>query len=140
MALILLFKLGNARYGLEIDAIQEIIESPQLHFTPRAREVLTGSINFHGQVLAVIDLPALLGFAAESPDHRKVVLAPSFRSLALTVSGIERIISLDLSSIQPPAADDTYPAVRGVVDHEGLGINLLDVDAVIKKLENIFAE
>ena len=91
MVLTLIFTLGDELYGLEIDAIQEIIEDPTVHFVPRAEGVLNGAINFHGQILAVIDLPELLGFETETRDHRRVVLTPDFKSLALEVCSIEQI-------------------------------------------------
>ena len=102
MALTLIFTLGTETYGLEIDAIQEIIDDPSLHYVPRAEGVLAGAINFHGQVLAVIDLPNLLGFSEEDRDHRQVVLTPEFKSLVLTVNSIQRIVKLDLTALQPP--------------------------------------
>ena len=51
MILTLLFTLGEEVYGLEVDAIQEIVEDPSLHFVPRAEGILTGAINFHNQIL-----------------------------------------------------------------------------------------
>jgi chemotaxis signal transduction protein len=140
MTLTLLFILGEEVYGLEIDAIQEIIEDPQLHYVPRAQGVLTGAINFHGQILAVIDLPALLGCSGEQRDHRHVVLTPDYKSMALQVSGIERIVRLDLSNLQPPPADIDHNAVRGVADLDDVMVNLLDTDEVIKQLKNIYGE
>jgi len=140
MALALIYNLGDNLYGLEIDAIQEIIEDPVLHYVPRAEGVLTGSINFHGQILAVIDLPALLGFAGGKHDYRHLVLTPEYRSLVLTISGVERIGSLDMELLQPPPEDNDRPAVRGVIDFDETTINLLDIDQVIKQLEEIFSE
>jgi purine-binding chemotaxis protein CheW len=140
MALTLIFRLAEEVYGLEIDAIQELVEDPSLHYVPRAEGVLTGAINFHGQVLAVIDLPALLGFVGEGLDHRHVVLTPEFKSLALTVSGIERIVELDLSQLQPTPEDIETKAIRGVVALDEKMVNLLDIDEVFNRLENIYTE
>lgn len=140
MDLTLIFILGDETYGLEIDAIQEIIEDPDLHFVPRAEGVVTGSINFHGQIFAIIDLPGLLGFPGEERDHRYVVLTPEYKSLAMSISGIERIVKLDLSNLQPPPTDANNCAIRGVADMEGRMINMLDADDVIKKLETIYGE
>jgi purine-binding chemotaxis protein CheW len=139
MALTLIFRLAEEVYGLEIDAIQEIIEDPSLHYVPRAEGVLTGAINSHGQVLAVIDLPALLGFVGEGLDHRHVVLTPEFKSLALTVSGIERIVELDLSVLQPTSENTESKAIRGLVELDEMMVNLLDTDEVFNRLENIYA-
>ncbi len=139
MALTLIFTLAEEVYGLEIGAVQEIIEDPSLHYVPLAKGVLTGAINFHGQVLAVIDLPALLGFVGAGHDHRHVVLTPEFRSLVLMVSGIEKIIELDLSGLQPTPANTESKAIRGVVDLDDMMVNLLDTDEVFNRLENIYA-
>ncbi len=140
MTLTLIFTLAEEVYGLEIDAIQELVEDPSLHYVPRAEGVLTGAINFHGQVLAVIDLPALLDFAGEGRDHRHVVLTPEFKSLALIVSGIEKIVELDLSVLQPPPENIENKAIRGVVELDETMVNLLDTDEVFNRLENIYAE
>lgn len=140
MPLALIFTLGPEIYGLEIDAIQEIIESPAVHYVPRATGVITGAINFHGQVLALIDLPQLLGFCGQERDHRHVVLTPEFKSLVLTVSSIDRIDKLDLSSLQPPPAESEGRAVRGVVTLNEMTVNLLDTDVIINQLENRFTE
>ena len=140
MALILTYRLGNDLYGLEIDAVQEIIEDAELHFVPRAKGVLCGSINFHGQILAVIDLPNLLGFAVDKHDHRHLVLTPKHRSLVLKTSRVERIVNLDIESIEPPPASYDRPAVRGLIELDESPINLLDTDEVAKQLEDIFAE
>ncbi len=137
MALTLTFSLGEALYGLEIDNIQEIIEAPVRHYVPFAKAALSGAINFHGQVLPTIDLPALLGIADERRSDRFLVLTPEHHSLVLSVSGVERIIDLDLAGIQPPPASASGMAVRGVAEHEGLRVNLLDNEAINLLLENL---
>ena len=138
MELTLLFKLGKETYGLEIDAIQEIVEDPDQHFVPLAEGVLSGAINFHGQIFAVIDLPALLGFKEKPLDHRCVVLTPEYRSLALQINDIERIVKLDLASLQPPPTETGAFAIRGVADFEGSMVNMLDTENIIKQLEQIY--
>lgn len=140
MALTLIFTLGTEAYGLEIAAIQEIIADPSLHYVPRAEGVLTGAINFHGQVLAVIDLPKLLGFSEEGRDRRQVVLTPEFKSLVLSVNRIQRIVNLDLTALQPRPEHSKVSAIRGVADLDETMINLLDTEEVINKLENSYGE
>ena len=136
MALTLIFTLEKEVYGLEIDAIQEIIEDPSLHYVPRAGGVLSGAINFHGQILAVIDLPTLLGFKGEERDRRRVVLTPDCQSLVLTVSSIQKIARLDLTTLQPPPESSENSAIRGVADLDEIMVNLLDTSAVINQLSH----
>ena len=140
MELTLVFTLGEEVYGLEIDAIQEVIEDLSLHHVPLAEGVLKGAVNFHGQILAVIDLPELLGFKGDQRDHRRVVLTPEFKSMVLSVSRVERIVRLDLSSLQPAPAEAGDSAIRGVASLDETMINLLDIDKVINQLENRYAK
>jgi len=140
MTLTLIFTLGENVYGLEIDAIQEIVEDLPLHYVPRAEGVLTGAINFHGQILAVINLPELLGFEGVELDHRRVVLTSEFKSLALTVCSIEKIVKLDLSELQPAPEKTRNKAIRGVANLDDMIVNLLDTDEVINQLENKYSE
>jgi purine-binding chemotaxis protein CheW len=140
MELTLIFTLDKEVYGLEIDAIQEIIEDPTLHHAPLAEGVINGAINFHGQILAVIDLPELLGFTTEERDHRYVVLTPELKSMVLSVSSVIRIARLDLSALQQAPAEAEDSAIRGVAYFEDKMINLLDTDKVINQLESIYKE
>jgi len=141
MALTLLFTLGEDLYGLEIEAIQELIEDPVLHRVPGAKGVLVGALNFRGQILGVVDLPALLGYADLQRDNRLVVLTREHRALAFSVSAIERIVKLDPETLalQQPA-DHSDQAVRGRVELNDRAIRLLDTEDVFKQLETLFAE
>lgn len=138
MALVLLFNLSAETYGLEIDAVQEVVENPERHYVPHASGCLSGAINFHGQILPVINLPQLLKFPDGNVDHRLVVLTRAFHSLALEVSRMQRIVPLDLTLHQPPPAGAAHNAVRGVVPYGELLVNLLDGDEVIRQLEQIY--
>lgn len=135
MALTLLFTLGDETYGLEIDAIQEIVEDQVLHYVPRARGVLTGAVNFHGRILPVIDLPLLLGFADRQRSSRRLVLSTAHHALVLTVNGVERIVELDIPSLQPPSAAAEGRAVRGLVEYDGQTVKLLDTVAICAQLD-----
>ena len=61
----LLFHLDRELFGLQIAHIQEIVESPVLHYIPRAPRHFIGAINFHGNVVPVVDLAELVGYLQE---------------------------------------------------------------------------
>jgi purine-binding chemotaxis protein CheW len=135
--LTLLFKLGHDTYGLEIDAIQEIVEDPVEHVVPKAGGVVRGAINFHGNILAVIDLPVLLAIPEGRRDRRRLVLTPALRALVLTITELERISKLDLSTLQPPTQEHAGRAVRGMLSHENRTVHLLDIGIVLQKLDTL---
>ena len=139
MTLTLVFRLAGRDYGLEIDAVQEIIESPPIHSIPRGGTVLKGVLNVRGEVLPVVDLPSLLNFADGRRDERMIVLAREYRSLALQVGRIEGIVPLDLGHCAEAPADAAELCIRAVVERETAGpVHLLQTDAVFERLERIF--
>jgi purine-binding chemotaxis protein CheW len=140
MGLTLTFQLNDELYGLEIDAVQEVTEDAAVQFVPRNNSILKGTINFHGRILPVIDLPVLLGFPSADRDHRLVVLTTEFEALALSVSKVSRIVDLDLSMSQASPGDDPKRAVRGVIECGDGMINLLDTERMIKQLEIAFED
>jgi purine-binding chemotaxis protein CheW len=136
MPLLLLFRVGALDYGLEIEAIQEVADQPPHYPVPAACPPLLGAVNLHGQVLPVIDLPALLGVKADALDQRLVVLADP-HPLALAVSMVGRIVPFDREELA--AAGASAPAAAGTLAIDDRPVNLLDADAVIERLEFIFA-
>lgn len=139
MPRMLLFQVGGEQYGLEIESIQEVADDPPLHGVPQRGAFLLGAINLHGRVLPVIDLPALLGMAGAPLDPRLLVLTSEFHGLALAVSGIGRMQLFDAVDLQLPAADESLRAVAGVVATAAQPVYLLDVGAVVERLETIYA-
>ena len=141
MTLTLVFELAGQDYGLEIDAVQEILESPVIYPIPRGETVLKGVLNVHGEVLPVVDLPSLLNFADGRRDERMIVLAPKFRSLVLQVCKVGRILPLNLEHCAEVPADAVDLCVRAVVEREEGGpVHLLETAGVFERLERIFKE
>jgi len=139
MTLTLIFQIDGHAYGLEIDAVQEIIEDPVRYPVPKSGPFLSGAINVHGEVLPVVDLPALMEATAAERDARLVVLSPEHRGVALLVNRVERIVPLDLERrlADTDASDDPY--CRDFVEwKEGSPVRLLDLNAVYTQLEQLF--
>jgi purine-binding chemotaxis protein CheW len=139
MPRMLLFQVGCEQYGLEIEAIQEVADDPPLHGVPQRGAFLLGAVNLHGRVLPVIDLPALLGMAGAPHDPRLVVLTPEYHGLALAVSGVGRMLSFEADDLQLPPGDESFRAIAGVVATAAQPVYLLDVGAVVERLETIYA-
>jgi purine-binding chemotaxis protein CheW len=135
----LLFRVGGAQYGLEIEAIQEVADDPPLCGIPQGGPFLLGAVNLHGRVLPVIDLPALLGMAGAPRDPRLLVLTGEFHGLALAVSGIGRMLPFDAADLQLPPGEERFTAIAGVIETNGQSVFLLDVAAIVERLETIYA-
>ena len=139
MNLTLIFQIADRDYGLEIEAVQEIIEDPERYPVPRSGPCLCGAINVHGEVLPVIDLPALMGEPPAKHDARVVVLSPEYRHAALLVNKVERIVFLDFAQKRVDAEAGSDPFCREVVGRaEGTPVRLLELKMVYSQLEQLF--
>ncbi len=141
MTLTLIFKMAGRNYGLEVNAVQEIIENPIIYAIPGGRAFLKGVLNVHGEIMPVVDLPLLLNFADTSRDQRMIVLTSEFRSLALEVCKVEHILPLDLEGPGMFPVEAVGQCARRVVEQaDGTPVYLLDTVAVLERLECIFKE
>jgi chemotaxis-related protein WspB len=65
---LLVFHIGQDRYGLRLPAVQRVLPLLELKRLPLAPHAVAGLMNLHGQPVPVIDL-ARLGGAASSASH-----------------------------------------------------------------------
>lgn len=138
MEQVLVFQLGEETFGLEVALIQEVVESPLLHYIPRAPNHVLGAINFHGNILPVLDLASYQGFFSGTRDHRVIVLPAEVCSVALAVASIRRIIPLDAEALLPfPREQQEQLYIRAVLNYQGTMINLLDTTRLLASLETV---
>lgn len=141
MEQLLVFRLGEEEhlYALEVASLQEVVESPPLHYIPRAPEHFRGAINFHGSILPVLDLPFYLGFPGKSRDPRVIVLAFDLCRMALEVAAVHKIVSVDPETVQPAEeeGEGMEAWVRTVIrrEEDGALLKVLDVAHVLASLE-----
>jgi len=132
---LLTFVVGDERYGVAIDQVQEVVRAPRLDPVPRAPSWLAGAINLHGSPRAVIDLPAFLGFPGGDRDPRLIALTPAASGLALAITRLESIVDCDLEAVLPRQEDDDS-CVRGVLPQPERMINLLHLERLLQRLES----
>ena len=71
---LVVFSIGKEHYGVSIDAVQEIVQVPELTIVPDAPDVLEGVINLRGKVVPVIDLRKRLRLRGGSRTNAKRIL------------------------------------------------------------------
>ncbi len=138
MELVLIFRLADEWFGLEVDDIQEIVESPVLNYIPRAPDTFLGAINFHGSIVPVLDLARYLGLSDSAYGDRAVVLPIGQQALALGVSAIQRIVPLDPELMLPCQQEEQKALhIRMLYNHDGKMINMLDMPSLLGSLETL---
>jgi purine-binding chemotaxis protein CheW len=134
---LLLFRLGEQLYGLEVANLQEIVEAPAVFFIPMAPACFCGAMNFHGQILPVLDLPGYVGIEGGVRDRRVIVLAEHLCPLAFTVTALRRIVLHDPEALLPHQAEgEENRYSRFKLNGEGETVYLLDAAAVVASLDS----
>lgn len=129
---LLSLRLGEARFGLWVDEVLEILAPPPISRLPLAHEEVAGVTSVRGEVVPVLDLGVrLLGTPARRPG-RMVLLrhAESGALLGLLVDDVDALTTVADGDVDEPpkAAEATLPPelIRGVVDSEAGVVTILD--------------
>lgn len=98
------FTLDERVYGVDVDAVQEVLRGLPATRIPLAPHALAGLINLRGQVLTAIDLREQLELPprAEGTDPMLVVIRLSGEPAALLVDTIGAVVDVDDHQFEPP--------------------------------------
>ncbi|MGF7147309.1 purine-binding chemotaxis protein CheW [Sphingomonas zeicaulis] len=108
---ILLFRIGDASYGLPLEAVEEVARLPdRLTRLPRAPAFVEGVMNVRGMVVPVIDQARrFAGVPAAGARRRVIVVAIGEMRVGFLVDGVDEILRVPSTAIQPTpnlGADD----------------------------------
>ena len=138
MKKVLIFRLGSEWFGLAISRIQEIAEMPQLDYIPMAPDWLMGAMNFHGNIIPVLDLGRYLDIETLMTVNKVVVMPPGQEGIALGVPEVFRIVQFDPDACLPYRQEDKQNKFIGqLYDYEGLVVNMLDISDLVDDLNTI---
>jgi purine-binding chemotaxis protein CheW len=138
----LVFRLGDAEFGLPIDTIVEVAQVPaQITRLPKTPKFLEGVVNLRGDVLPVVDqrrrfdMPKL----DRLEGRRLVVIRTERHRAGLIVDSVSDVLRTHADDIEPPPdlTDATTRLVRGVVNLEEANrmVLLLDPTEVLTQAE-----
>jgi purine-binding chemotaxis protein CheW len=134
---VMTFSLADELYGLDIAAIQEIIEAPQRFFIPAAPEYYQGAISFHGAITPVLDLARLLGLPEVHFDERVIVLSSNICTLALAIHGLRSIVTVVDDELLPCDEQRGQFCIQNILNHDNQMINILDLSKLLSRLDRL---
>ena len=133
---LVVFDLDEEQYGLNIDAVREIIRLQQITRVPRAPEFVEGVINLRGKIIPVVDLRKRFEMKAveRDEDFRIVVVDVKGNEIGMIVDAVTEVSRVPESGIEPPssviAADDS-DYLTGIAKTGQEMIILLDIGNLI---------
>jgi len=103
----LTFSVSDERLAMSIDAVQEIIETPQITQVPMTPEYIRGVINLRGNVVPIVDLAARLNRGAATLSKRSCVVVVEVESnrssyvFGMLVDEVKNILDIPRENVRP---------------------------------------
>lgn len=104
----LTFSVSDERLAMSINAVKEIIETPQVTRVPMTPDYIRGVINLRGSVVPVIDLGARLGRGPLTLTKRSCVVLVEVQVgdeghvLGMLVDEVKNILDIPPEDVKPP--------------------------------------
>lgn len=101
---VIVFKLGQEEYGIEVDKVQTIERMMPITRVPKTLAFVKGVINLRGVVIPVIDLRGRFGIAeAEHTDQTRIIIvAANEMEVGFIVDSANDVIDLNTDIIDSP--------------------------------------
>jgi len=128
----LVFSLQGLHYALDLAQVAEVEDPSQMWPIPLAPACYCGALNFHGDIVAVMNLPLFLGLGECRQPGKIVVLHHEVASLAFLVDTVVRIVTGDELSFSP-APDKAFAAAT--LHYGGREAIQLDLESLVLSAE-----
>jgi purine-binding chemotaxis protein CheW len=136
---IVVFKLGNEEYGLQIDQIKEVVITPTITRMPQTSSYVKGVANIRGNVIAIFDLEERFNLTrtiqSKGSKYTLVVESEDVK-LGLLVSEVPNTVSVNSADLDESVgiindanADTNY--IKGIIKSGERLIILIDIFKVI---------
>jgi len=128
---IVVLVVGDERYGVDVQDVQEIEPLDKLTPIPGTPAFWAGVVNLRGSMYPVLDIERYLSLPATAAENPKVALVSrGGLSVGLLVDEVAEIRKVRSSEIGPPVADGSSKAevVRGVTPDM---LSVLDLEALL---------
>jgi len=134
---LIIFRLGNEEYALQIDQIKEVVVTPRIAKMPQTPDYIKGIANIRGSIIAIIDLEKTFGLDQGITDNSKaanytLVVESDIYKVGILVKEVPNTLSIaesdiDRSSnfVQSNSVDEE--AIKGVVKSGERLIILIDM-------------
>ena len=131
---LLLFDIASRLYALRESAVAGLIQCGPLRPVPGAPGAVVGLTDWRGHVMTLIDLHRVLDDAPRLGHSCTVRLAAPLERTALRVHTTLRLVEMRVSAIDAGGAECATPGVECRFEHDGRIVNLLDPQAIIRRV------
>jgi purine-binding chemotaxis protein CheW len=140
---IVVFKLGQEEYGLNIDQIKEVVTTPTITRMPQTPAFVRGVANIRGNVIAILDLEEKFSLERSNNGYEgtnfTLVIESDYYKMGILVREVPNTLSISSASIEESVftgdhqLDQSY--ITGIAKLEKRLIIMIDIFKVINDQE-----
>src|SRR5512132_688584 len=128
---LLVFVVGGERFAVEVQAVDEVVESATLHVLPDGPPGLLGVFPLRGVLLPLFAPAVLLGLPARDAGVA-LVMRSGARRIALAVDEVDDVVSITFAELRDaPVSVNADELVAGLLWRDGEIISVLDARALV---------
>ncbi len=142
---LLLFRLGedpalgrSELFGINVFKIREIIPMAPITAVAGSPPHMMGVVDLRGQVLPVIDLPAVAGFIPKSGLNILLITEYARSTQAFAVESVEDIVRLDWRDVLSAEGNGGHGMVTSIARLDGVNserlAQVLDVETILREV------
>ncbi|AIM14924.1 chemotaxis protein CheW [Bacillus sp. X1(2014)] len=135
MVKIIVFKLGEEEYALDIEFVQSIERIQPITRVPNAPSYVKGLMNLRGNVIPIIDLRKKLNIGeANFTDHTRIIISKyEDIELGFIVDQTSDVIDVSRDELEMELSGRMeFDAFGGIVNFSGRLIILLKMEELVK--------
>ena len=143
---LLLFRLGDSKntgqrelFGINVFKVREVLVLPHITELAQSHPHLMGVANIRGQIIPVIDLPAVVG--CNPTKGRTILMVTEYARTvqAFAVEEVNEIVRLEWSQVLPADASQAGALITGIARLDGAQgdtrlAQVLDVEQILKSV------
>ena len=141
----LTFALGDERFAIPVDQVQEVVEFGHVTKVPNAPEYMLGIINLRGRVLPLLDTNLKLGLPATTRSQKSRIMVLDLQleddknlQIGAMVDLAREVIEISESEIQEAPEFENLKAsapITGIVNKQGDITMIMDITRVFSTHE-----
>jgi len=143
---LLLFRLGESKntghrelFGINVFKVREVLVMPHITELAQSHEQLLGVANIRGQIIPVIDLPAVVG--CNPSKGRTILMVTEYARTvqAFAVEEVNEIVRLEWNQVLPADASQAGTLITSIARLDGARADtrlaqVLDVEQILKNV------
>lgn len=125
---LVIFRLGQEEYGVDIMQVKEIIRMTNINKVPQVPEFVEGIISLRGEILPIIDLREKFGMEKSEKTLATRIIVLNFNNMTIggIVDEVAEVLRIPNDAITPPP-----PVIRGINSEYLKGVGQIDDRIII---------